>query len=1022
MTSDEHLSQIDRICDDYEAALKANQNPSIASFLDRAKPEICSQLVTELVLADLEFRESVYKSRVPDVADYLKTLGAWAEEVRAAFVIWNGERRVDSDHVGSAGDGASKWAHEQTKGLSAMDASAGGLEISSESPEFIGPYRIHKQLGQGGMGTVWLAEQTDPVKRMVAIKVVKAGLDSEHVLARFDAERQALAMMDHPNIAKVLDAGTSNNAPYFVMELVDGIPITEFCDKEHLNALERIEVFIDVCAAVQHAHHKGVIHRDIKPSNIIVSKVESQIVVKVIDFGLAKAFERPLTEQSIHTLVGQLLGTPAYMSPEQAEYQGQDIDTRSDVYSLGVLIYELLTGVTPIGVETLKERGLAAFQELVRTFDTPAMSRRVDSLGNECDQHARRRSTDRNQLKRLLRGDLDIIVLKSLSKERERRYETPDAFASDLRRFLNCEPIAARPPTPAYRIRKSYERNKTRFWAATMLLLTLAGGFLGTTIGLVRARIAEGDALLAKDDADRRRDQAMEALDVMSSAVVDDWLKQQATLTADQEEFLNKILELHEKFLQTEPEDDAALSLAARTYERLGEIRRSLGRSQEAEADYLEAQRLYLKMSSEVRQTQAIWGALLSLQLDLASLMRKMGRWEETQSYLDVAREMKELEHGAHESIEARRLEAGLSYLDAEIAVAKQDYSAALESYGEAVKVMRDVVQEDAANKFDRFALARDLQAYAFEQRFESGRGVKQRKLQALSTYSESIEILEELVNESPGTASFRKLLAVALNDKGIVYKADHEYELAEPYYVRALDIRRSLVLAYPGDQTSGNLYGGSLLNLGNLYRIMGSIERSIELYKAGIDNNKMLVEADANFLRGRGFLRNMHEGIAESYLCQGRFAKALEHLDEAIFHNGPQFRHNDPQFDARLPARRLFVLARLGQFQKAVDEIEKLVEQGVQDSRMGDLFYEAALVYVAAAESAAVDAKQKQQWLDRSVQLLGSSRSEGFGHHGPKNVFWNEDPEFEVLYNREEYQALIDADRENIESRKDKQ
>jgi serine/threonine protein kinase len=314
----------------------------------------------------------------------------------------------------------------------------------------IGPYKLLQQIGEGGMGTVFMAEQTKPVERRVALKIIKAGMDSKQVIARFEAERQALAMMDHPNIAKVLDAGaTDSGRPYFVMELVRGIPITDYCDEHRLTPKYRLELFIQVLHAVQHAHQKGIIHRDIKPSNVLVAEYDHRAVPKVIDFGVAKATTQKLTDKTMFTQFGQLVGTFEYMSPEQAKLNQMDIDTRSDIYSLGVLLYELLTGETPFDRSRLRS---AAFEELLRIIredEPPIPSTRLTTSASLAAASAKR-GTEPKKLGTLIRGELDWIVMKAIDKERSRRYETLNAFAEDIQRFLSQEAVAARPASAAY--------------------------------------------------------------------------------------------------------------------------------------------------------------------------------------------------------------------------------------------------------------------------------------------------------------------------------------------------------------------------------------------------------------------------------------------------------------------------------------------------------------------------------------------------------------------------------------------
>ncbi len=392
-----------------------------------------------------------------------------------------------------------------------------GRHATASVPEttagtLIGPYKLRQRLGEGGMGEVWLAEQEQPVRRVVALKLIKEGLSSTPVIARFEAERQALAMMDHQNIAKVFDAGTTlAGRPYFVMELVNGVPITRYCDENQLSIDQRLRLFMDVCAGVHHAHQKGIIHRDLKPANILVGQQDGRPVPKVIDFGLAKAIENTsrLTDQSLFTGIGQILGTLKYMSPEQASLDNLDIDTRTDIYALGVILYELLTGCTPLDETTLKGQAALKLLEMVREKEPIKPSSRLGSSSEqEISAITNKRRTDSGRLNRILAGDLDWIVMKALEKDRARRYDSASGFAADVQRYLQCEPVIARPPSLNYRMRKFVRKHRVGVASVALVALALMGGIVGTSWALSRARQAEQDANAAWEAESTQRQKA----------------------------------------------------------------------------------------------------------------------------------------------------------------------------------------------------------------------------------------------------------------------------------------------------------------------------------------------------------------------------------------------------------------------------------------------------------------------------------------------------------------------------------
>jgi serine/threonine protein kinase/tetratricopeptide (TPR) repeat protein len=606
---------------------------------------------------------------------------------------------------------------------------AGPEPAPAEAPgTVIGPYTLQRQLGQGGMGVVFLAEQAVPVRRQVALKIIRPGMDSRQVLARFEAERQTLALMDHPNIAKILDAGTTPaGRSYFVMELVPGVPITDYCDEHRLTPRQRLELFVPVCQGVQHAHQKGVIHRDLKPSNVLVPLYDGRAVPKIIDFGLAKATGPGRAEAALATQFGTIIGTPQYMSPEQAGLNQLDIDTRSDVYALGVLLYELLTGTTPLQPE--RNEPLLELLRRIREAEPPRPSTRLDTADGLASVAAAR-GTEPKKLRGLVRGELDWIVMKALEKDRNRRYDTAGALARDVQRYLADEPVEASPPGAGYRLRKFARRHRTALATATAFGLLLLAGVTVSVWQAVRATAAETKAVRDRDDKEAAR---------QAEADQRERADEEAAITQAVNDFLQKDLLGQADIANQAPGSDRNKNIT---------VRELLDRA---------AQGLDARFPGKERTEAAI-------RLTLGRPYRALGEYPEAQKHLERSLALREEKLGAGhaDTLESMRALAGLHTECWEYDEAERLYKQALEARGE--------------DHPDSLPFLNDLgMLYCQRSRFDEAESLLRRALEARRARlgDDHLDTLE------------------SMSGLALLHSSRHRYDLAEPLYRQTLEARR---------------------------------------------------------------------------------------------------------------------------------------------------------------------------------------------------------------------------------------
>jgi non-specific serine/threonine protein kinase/serine/threonine-protein kinase len=750
---------------------------------------------------------------------------------------------------------------------SSESASPGPPGSGLHPGESLGPYRLLRKIGEGGMGEVWLAEQAAPLRRQVALKLIKAGMDTRQVVARFEAERQALARMDHPAIARVFEAGeTPRGAPYFVMEYVEGERITAYCDRERLSTRDRLELFMRVCEGVQHAHQKGVIHRDLKPSNVLVAIQDGKPIPKIIDFGVAKATGERLTERTMFTERGVLIGTPEYMSPEQADLAGPDTDTRTDVYALGVLLYRLLVGALPFDPQDLRQAGFDEILRRIREVDPPRPSTRIGSMGEASTEAAKSRRTEPGKLASQLRGDLDWITMKALEKDRRRRYGSPAEMAADISRHLRDEPILAGPPGAGYRAGKFIRRHRAGVAFAALVLIGLAG--FAVTMAVQARRIAR----------ERNRSERVSEFLTGLFRVSDPGEARGSSITA--REVLDRGVQKIETELSAEPELQAQLMMTmGNVFANLGLYqkaeplleksaatrRRLLGeKSEETLASMHNLAYLY-NLESRYSDAARIYSQVLAIRRELHgeehhdTLLTMAGL---AQAYMQMGR-LDEAERVDRRVLEIRRASLGEDHPEAisslhDLAILTLERR----RYPEAEKLYREVLE-----RYGRVLGEDHPSTMATKQNLGIAIRAQGRYEEAEKLFRDTLERERRVLGEDhPMALEVMNQLANLYDDQG-------RYAEAEAIDLQILEKRRRIL----GDENHETL--SSYNNLGNIYLMQGRYAEAESMYRKTLEGDLRTVGPD------HPDTTKVYYNLACLAALQGNRAQALRRLDEAVSH-----------------------------------------------------------------------------------------------------------------------------------------
>jgi tetratricopeptide (TPR) repeat protein len=891
-------------------------------------------------------------------------------------------------------------------------------------------YTLVEKLGEGGMGEVWVAKQSEPVKRKVALKLIKTGMDSKTVLTRFEQERQALGLMDHPNIARVLDGGlTPSGQPFFVMELVNGLPLTKFCDEMKLTPRERMELFVPICQAVQHAHQKGIIHRDLKPSNILVTVIDAKGVPKIIDFGVAKATAGRLTEESLSTQFGAVIGTLEYMAPEQAGFTGQDVDTRADVYSLGVILYELLTGLRPHDGKQLRQ---AAYVEILRILHEEEPSKPSTRLSTDASlpSLAALRRTDPKKLMAMLRGELDWVVMKCLEKDRNRRYETAIGLARDIEHYLADEPVEARPPSLSYRARKFVRRNRGGVIAAATVIAAVLVGTAAAAWQAVRATQAEKDAILERDEKEqalsaekKARVRTREALDEMSSRVMEDWLSRQPFELPEQRQFLERTAKFYEEFAAETGANESERALIADANLRLAAVAQRLGRDPEAAQRGERAEALFGELLDQhPSKIDYRRGVVRALRYQIRGLLNHRKPDEvETLEVKAIALADQLVAEDPNDLVSLADLCALLINRGFRLNLVGR-FDDGLATLDRALPLQERMVKAEAKDdrQLERLAMIRNNRMVSYEGRKQFDKADPER--------TAALELFEAIARRSPSLLSARASAARMRLNLGMEFARKGQAEEAVAEYRKAEELTKALIAQYPGVLEYRTMLISLYPNWSRLllrerelpealemanrfiqtgkdlgWKAYGSGERADCLAETGqlaeaereyttviTDLSEKLDIAEVNTWDREGLV-GCYAGRARTLYRRGSYRAALLDWDKAIEHSPEAGR-------AALRIGRATSRLQVGPAVEAMAEAAKLMKA---TNLTPSQWYECACIYAVASGKIV---EKKQEYADRAMELLRRTVQAGWKYAARIA----EDTDLDSLRNREDFKKLM--------------